>query len=225
MELSPASPNVGYFLVYPEAWWEADPHLGDSSAISRASAAAIIAEPTSIATADIYGFDWSPDVPLDPSEAVPDNPVVWSNLTSEFFPYPETMPAVSFGNYGTYEEPLYRANIVPWFSAYAGGGINTPMDLDGGINAMLVEVTVTDAADLLRIGAGPLSVSDDFRILCSAGPDGGQAFSVRANNLTPISDFDEVFARIKVWRLPTRIWPVEPPAEFWTSFVGSREII
>lgn len=232
MELSPASPNVGYFLVYPEAWWEADPHLGDSSAISRASAAAIIAEPTSVATADIYGFDWVPDMSSYPDGSVPDNPVIWTNFTPEFFPGsdpgPDQItqhPDVSFRNYGSYDTPNYRAYNVGWFSAFAFGGTNVVMDPDGGVNAMLVEVTVTDAADLLRIGAGSPSVSDDFRILCSASSDGGQTFGVWANYLTPISDFDEVFARIKVWRLPTRIWPVEPPepSSFWTGFISARE--
>ena len=225
MELSPASPNVGYFLIYPEAWWEADPHLGDSAVISRASAAAIVSGPDSIATADIYGFDWVPVLP-----DAPDTPVTWTNFTPEFFPSPDPgpdqiarHPSISFRNYGDYDTPNFRAYAISWFSAFAFGGTNTVIDPDGGVNALLVEVTVAEPADLARIEIGSYLTSD-FEVYCSASADGGQGFTIRAGSIAMAPDFDEVFTRIKVWRLPTRIWPVEPPepSSFWTSFEIGR---
>ena len=232
MELSPSSPNVGYFLLYPVAWWEEDPHLGDSSVITRASASAIVADLTSIATADIYGFDWVPDsVPLE--ESPPDNPVTWTNYTPSFFPdstpgpdQKTRHPSISFQNYGTYEAPIYKASEISWFSGFAFGGTDVVTAPDGGANALLVEITTAESTDLARIGVGNY-IPEDFWIRCSASSDGGQGFSLLTNESGLVSDFDEVFTRIKVWRLPTRIWPVSPPepSEFWTGFIGAREII
>lgn len=217
MELSPASSNVGYFLLYPDAPWEADPNLGTSSQISRAAAVNIVAAASTIATADIYGFDWDPHG--EPGSAPP-NPVIWDNLTPEFFPYLGGVPIVGFSsNEGN---PLEFAAAISWFSAYSGGGTGTPTDPGGGVNALLIEVTATSPSALALFVVDEYA-DDTFLLSVSAFFDGGQSFDLFSRGLAR-SQLDTSLTRLKVWRTPTRIWPVDPAA-FWTDFIGSREII
>ena len=219
MNLSPASPNVGYFILYPKAWWEDDPYLGTSGALTRSQAAELVAHPDTIATADIYGFDWS----YAPSSGLPLGAVTWTNLSPEFFVYPDQIPTPNvtcdWGGGAPYDCAGWT---LAWFSAYAGGGTNTPEDPDGGVNALLVEVTATDPSRFT------VDEDGDYLLHWSASSDGGQGFLLNTfgqyGQATPLQD---VLTRLKVWRLPTRIWPTpeEPPAEFWTSFVGAHEIV
>jgi hypothetical protein len=220
MELSPPSVNVRYFVVYPMVWWEEDPHLGDSAPVSRATAATMLADPTTVGTADVYSFDWSYDEGGSSAGG--------ASLHSGPGPFSFGVPQLSFACDSSVPDPRPCVGVsFSSFASYAGGGRNVPMDPDGGVNAWLVEVTATDAS-----GFG-VDSSALFTVECGASSDGGQSVGVGTSayaNGDPWGTFvplQDVLTRLQFWRIPTRIWPddPDPPPNFWTSFVGSHEII
>ena len=219
MELSPASPNVGYFLLYPQDFWWGDEPLGESARITRAAAEALIAPAgPGIATADVYGFRWP--------GPYPDNGAVnWINADASFLVTGPQLTSVCDGVDGG----LPCAGIgVNWNSNYSGGGSDTPYGPGGGVNALLVEVT---AADVGKFGAynSNLGNTEEFILTCGASADGGQFFLVYTDKAggepfgtyTPLAD---VLTRLQVWRLPTAIWP-PTVGEFWRNFVLTSERI
>lgn len=219
MELSPPSANVRYFVIYPQAWWEDDPHLGDSTEVARAGAAAIVADSQTIPTADLRDFVWSYDMEGHHT----------GSMTVELGPGPFYFsPFVNYACDWTVPDPVPCHGIaVAANTPYSGGGTNVPMDPDGGVNSWLVEVTAVDPT-----GFG-VTEDDTYLVACSASLDGGQLVRVitqASQNGAPWGTYvplQDVLSRLKFWRMPTRVWPhiPEPPPKFWTRLVGAREIL
>ena len=196
MELSPASPNVLYFVVYPDLSVFGLPSTPPSLRVSRENAVEIVARPSTIATADITDFDWVNET------------AEYTTPTPEFFPYggPNTL----FGGIG-------------FFAAYSGGGTNTAYEPDGGVNGYLVEITTTTTDNLALFYPDVSGDVGSTGVLTSssASSDGGQYLMI-SNISTPM--LADNVSRVQVWRLPTDVWPPQPN-EFWTGFVSAFEVL
>lgn len=101
---------------------------------------------------------------------------------------------------------------------YDGGGANAPTDPDGGGSVFLVELVGNQSHFSVHDGSGT-----QFAYLeASVMADGGQSVFVYESGVLSLQD---TIWTIKIWRVTEGGTPPTEPTEFWTSFVGSREII
>ena len=218
MELSPASPNVVYWLCYPKSSLLESGSFPAASQISRSAAVDVVAGGGAWPALDI-----TLKTPFEETDVVSVDP--------QF----QMLNAFGSGK----EYPLNSGNEV-WsyfnvYLPYSLGGTGSAYDPDGGVNSWMIEATSTS----------PLSVyaknEDDYDALPGmpvglvffpgSGTDGGQYIAVTAigtqfGGWDPVNDLPLHLdaTRIKAWRMKTPIWPDEPTL-FWTNFIGSAENI
>ena len=106
---------------------------------------------------------------------------------------------------------------VNFRTSYDRGGVNIEDDVDGGASQFLMEITGASAHDF-TVRARDDSYGASPEIKAFSGNDGGQYVS--------LIGYTTAFGitRIKLWRVAGSL-PPPPPSNFWTSFIGSREII
>ena len=101
-------------------------------------------------------------------------------------------------------------------TTYDRGGTNIPAAPDGGASAFLFELVGVQSG--YTVGG-----STEYSVNAWTFSEGGQLISVDGTTAPFLQD---LLTDIKIWRLPGTWEPSEPPPPaFWTSFVGSREII
>ena len=117
-------------------------------------------------------------------------------------------------------EPDDTVAGVSFATSYDGGSENVETYSDGGASQFLFELIGVSAHDYVVDGTG----SDaDYILNAVSGADGGQYISLHG----PANDSPRSVgvSTVKVWRVEGVVPPPQPTPEFWTSFIGSREII
>lgn len=100
---------------------------------------------------------------------------------------------------------------------YDGGGTNVPTDPDGGASVFLVQLSGNVSGFIV------LESDGDEYVTASTMADGGQSVVVYGGGIIPLQT--SLWGGIKIWRVVEGDTPPPTQPEFWTSFVGSREII
>ena len=100
---------------------------------------------------------------------------------------------------------------------YDGGGTNVPTDPDGGASVFLVQIIGNVSGFIV------LESDGDEYVTASTMADGGQSVVVHGGGIIPLPT--SLWGGIKIWRVVEGGTPPPTQPEFWTSFVGSREII
>ena len=106
--------------------------------------------------------------------------------------------------------------IVEAVITYDGGGIGWHDAPDGGESVFLVELVGNQSYFDVYDGSGTQSAYLEAFVMS----DGGQYVRVYKTDAPPLQD---TIWTIKIWRVGGT--PTIEPTEFWTGFVGSREII
>ena len=101
---------------------------------------------------------------------------------------------------------------------YDGGGTSVPTGPDGGGSVFLVELMGNQSYFDVYDGSGTQSAYLHAAVMA----DGGQSVVVNENGVLSLQD---TIGTIKIWRVTEGDTPPTEPTEFWTSFVGSREIV
>ena len=100
---------------------------------------------------------------------------------------------------------------------YDRGGTNVPTDPDGGASVFLVQIIGNVS------GFNVLESDMDEYVTASTMVDGGQSVFVHGEGIIPLQT--SLWGGIKIWRVTEGGTPPPTRPEFWTSFVGSREIV
>ena len=218
MELSPASPNVVYWLCYPKSSLLESGSFPAASQISRSAAADVVAGGGVWPTLDI-----TLKTPFEETDVVSVDP--------------QFQMLNAFG--GMQEYPP-DSGIEVWsylnvYLPYSLGGTASAYDHDGGVNSWMIEVTSNSPLGVYAkneddYGALP-GMPVGLAFFPGSGTDGGQYIAVTAigtqfGGWDPVNDLPLHLdaTRIKAWRMKTPIWPDEPTL-FWTNFIGSAENI
>ena len=199
MDLSPSAPDVAYYLCGEPAPF-GTPDTFTRAKVDRATAAATHAGEGTVAVADINNIN------LPGYDVTTFAGVV--TLRDEGGP-PEDWVYVNVGVDGI--------TGISFATSYDGGGFNTEDDVGGGASQFLMEITGVTAHDFTVRARNDLpgtypgigAFSNDY---------GGQHLGL--SGYTGSIDI----TRIKLWRVAGSA-PPPPPSNFWTSFIGSREII
>ena len=100
---------------------------------------------------------------------------------------------------------------------YDGGGTSTPTAPDGGASVFLVQISGNVSGFIV------LESDGDEYVTAATMADGGQSVLVYGGGIIPLQT--SLWGGIKIWRVAEGGTPPPTRPEFWTSFVGSREII
>lgn len=200
MDLSPSASDVAYYLC-GEPMPFGVPDTFTRAKVDRATAAATLAGEGTVAVADINNIN------LPGYDVTTFAGVV--TLRDGGGP-PEDWVYVDVGEDGI--------AYIAFATSYDKGGFNIEHSIDGGVSQYLMEITGATAHDFT------VRARDDFSetspgIKAFSGDDGGQYLSLFG--YTDIIDI----TRIKLWRVGGVVSEPGPPSNFWTSFVGSHEII
>ena len=197
MEMSADGPNVAYYL----AGQPFDPDAPDLERmqISRAQAEGMVGGAVDVA--HITGLDTASPAGV----GFAGTPHLRSFDAPDYFFFDtgpdDTVAGVSFA------------------TTYDGGSEDVEAASDGGASQFLFE--------LIGVSAHDYSVRIDtpsyYVLRADSGADGGQYISLY--NISADSPRSVGVSTVKVWRVEGVVPPPQPTPEFWTSFVGSREIV
>ena len=198
MDLSADGPNVAYYLA-------GQPFVPDAPDLARTQISRTQAEGMvggSVDVAHITGLDT-----VSPAGVgFAGTPHLRSSDAPDYFYF--------------YAEPDDTVAGVSFATSYDGGSENVETDSDGGASQFLFELIGVSAHDYVVDGTGS---NADYILNAFSGADGGQyIFLYGPANDSPRS---VGVSTVKVWRVEGVVPPPQPTPEFWTSFIGSREII
>lgn len=207
MEMSPASPNVAYYLAgepVPVEVGGTTPDTFRRELITREEAVAALAAAGAVEVAHIQGIPDSKSVTI--FGGVP-------TLRNEGGPPEDWVYIPSTG---------MDFDMLSFATSYDEGGFDTEHGVGGGVSQFLFEITGGHAYDI-AVRKTFDSTLGPIELQATSGSDGGQYIGLNSNDGAYIP---LLVSEIKLWRVSGDFGPVDPPGPpFWTSFVNAREIV